>query len=36
MNEQEIVKACLAEIFKRNGYHNPETLTQRDFDHISQ
>lgn len=36
MNEQEIVKACLSEIFKRNGYHHPESLTQRDFDHISQ
>jgi len=36
MNEQEIVKACLVEIFKRNGYPNPGSLTQRDFDHISQ
>lgn len=36
MNEQEIVKASLTEIFRRNGYHDPEALTQRDFDHISQ
>ncbi|MCF0069460.1 hypothetical protein LZD49_03195 [Dyadobacter sp. CY261] len=36
MNEQEIVKACLTEIFRRNGYEHPDRLTQRDFEHISQ
>ncbi|MDJ1491458.1 hypothetical protein QNI19_00870 [Cytophagaceae bacterium DM2B3-1] len=36
MTDQYIVKKCLLEIFKKNGYAEVDRLTQRDFDHISQ
>lgn len=35
MTEQELVQKCLFEIFKKNGYENTDTLTQRHYDHIS-
>lgn len=35
MNEQEVVKECFLEIFKRNGYTDPGQMTQRHFDHIA-
>jgi hypothetical protein len=34
MNEHKIVQASLQEIFKLNGYNDPELMTQRDFEHI--
>jgi hypothetical protein len=36
MTEQEIVKECLIEIFRKNGYTELDRLTQRNFDHVSQ
>lgn len=35
MSEQELVKACLAEILKVNGYLDLHLLAQRDFEFIS-
>jgi hypothetical protein len=35
MNEQKIVQVCLRQIFQINGYYDPETMKQRDFEHIS-
>ena len=35
MNEQELVKNCLAEIFRLNGYDDVSRLSQRDYEHIS-
>jgi hypothetical protein len=34
MNEQEIVKQSLLEIFKKNGYVDTNLMTQRHFEHI--
>lgn len=35
MNEQKIVQASLQKIFNLNGYSNSESMTQRDYEHIS-
>ena len=34
MNEQEVVKKSLLEIFKRSGYTDSTRMTQRHFEHI--
>jgi hypothetical protein len=34
-SEQDLVKACLTEILKRNGYDDVSKLAQRDYEHIS-
>jgi len=34
MTEQQLVRQSILEIFKRNGYENPESMIQRHFDHI--
>src|SRR5688572_20441114 len=34
-NEQALVRTCLLEIFRRNGYGDDALLTHRDFEHIS-
>jgi len=34
MNEQEIVKESLLEIFRKNGYLDASLMTQRHFEHI--
>ena len=34
-SEQDLVKECLTEIFKLNGYDDVTKLTQRDYEHIS-
>lgn len=34
MNDQQLVKECLAEIFRMNGYTDSKSMTQRDFEHI--
>src|SRR5688500_7483667 len=34
-HEQTLVRLCLLEIFKRNGYAGDALLTHRDFEHIS-
>jgi len=36
MSERDLVKECLLEIFRVNGYENVSGLTQRDYEHISQ
>ena len=36
MSEQQLVKNCLAEICRRNGFAQPGQMSQRDFEHISQ
>jgi transcriptional regulator with XRE-family HTH domain len=36
MNEQEIVKKSLLDIFKRNGYADAGSMTQRHFEHIGE
>ncbi len=36
MDEQTIVKTSIIEIFKSNGYNDLASMTQRDFDHISE
>ena len=35
MNEQSLVEVSLQEIFKMNGYLEPNLMTQRNFEHIS-
>lgn len=35
MNEQNLVQVSLRKIFSMNGYHAPELMTQRNFEHIS-
>lgn len=35
MNEQSIVQLTLREIFRINGYHDADLMTQRNFEHIS-
>lgn len=35
VSEQDLVKECLIEIFRLNGYENVSRLTQRDYEHIS-
>lgn len=34
MNEQQIVKGSFLEIFKKNGYVDINSMTQRHFEHI--
>jgi len=34
-SEQDLVKACLTEILRRNGYDDVSKLAQRDYEHIS-
>ncbi|HEX6892157.1 MAG TPA: hypothetical protein VF141_15730 [Chryseolinea sp.] len=34
-NEHDLVRECLTEIFKLNGYDDVSKLTQRDYEHIS-
>ena len=34
--EQDLVRACLVEILRLNGYENMSVLTLRDYEHISQ
>jgi len=34
MNEKDIVKESLLEIFRKNGYLDPSLMTQRHFEHI--
>lgn len=36
MTEQELVRECLIEVYRRNGYEDATSLTQRDHEHISQ
>lgn len=36
MTEQELVRECLIEVYRRNGYEDANRLTQRDHEHISQ
>jgi hypothetical protein len=36
MSEQELVKMCLTEVFLRNGYAEPHSLVQRDYENVSQ
>lgn len=36
MTEQELVRQCLVEVYRRNGYEDATSLTQRDHEHISQ
>lgn len=35
MTDRDFIKICLREIFEKNGYEDPEQLTQRDYEHIS-
>src|SRR5690606_19094592 len=35
MTDRDFVTTCLREIFERNGYEDPDKITQRDFEHIS-
>lgn len=35
MTDRDFVTTCLREIFQRNGYEDPDKITQRDFEHIS-
>lgn len=35
MNERELVKTAVLEVFSRNGYFDTTQITQRDFDYIS-
>lgn len=34
-NEHDLVRECLTEIFRLNGYDDVSKLTQRDYEHIS-
>jgi len=34
-NEHDLVRECLTEIFRLNGYEDVSKLTQRDYEHIS-
>ena len=34
-NEHDLVRECLTEIFKLNGYDDVSKLTQRDYEHVS-
>jgi hypothetical protein len=36
MTEQELVKKCLGDICRKNGFDNVTAMTQRDFEFISQ
>lgn len=36
MSEQELVKLCLTEVFLKNGYGDPHSLAQRDYENVSQ
>lgn len=36
MSEQELVKLCLTEVFLKNGYGDPYSLVQRDYENVSQ
>jgi hypothetical protein len=36
MSEQQLVKNCLAEICRKNGFTQPGQMSQREFEHISQ
>lgn len=36
MSEQELVKLCLTEVFLSNGYADPHSLAQRDYENVSQ
>lgn len=36
MTDQELVKQCFIDIYKRNGYDDPSILAQRDYEHISE
>src|SRR5690606_38486329 len=35
MTDRDFVTTCLREIFERNGYEDPDKITQRDIEHIS-
>src|SRR5688500_10066143 len=35
MNEQQVVRTSLLKIFTATGYQDPESMTQRNFEHIS-
>lgn len=35
MTDHNFVTTCLREIFERNGYEDPDKITQRDYEHIS-
>lgn len=36
MDEHGLIKASILEIFRDNGFADPTTMTQRDFDHVSE
>jgi hypothetical protein len=36
MTEHELVKNCLTDIYKKCGYEDLSSLSQRDYDHVSQ
>lgn len=36
MNEQDLVKMCLTEVFSKNGYADSHSLVQRDYENVSQ
>ncbi|MCF6404866.1 hypothetical protein L3C95_18345 [Chitinophaga filiformis] len=35
MNDKELIKICLLEIVCKSGFSDPESLRQRDFEHLS-
>src|SRR5689334_6552675 len=35
MNERDLVKDVILEVFKKSGYSNAAQMTQRDFEYIS-
>jgi hypothetical protein len=35
MSDKELIKICLREISRKSGFADPESLRQRDFEHIS-
>jgi hypothetical protein len=35
MNERDLVKGAILEVFKKSGYADAAQMTQRDFDYIS-
>lgn len=36
MDERDLIKTSIIEIFNENGYSDPASMTQRDFDHIGE